>query len=1204
VRNRKAEGKLAHAQGSHNKRGDLLKAAKGAEEEDAALKIQTMARARASKNRVRERRNQTSAATSLQRVQRGKMGRERVKELKAAELGAVGAPSFPGYSAEHEEAATKIQAIQRRKAAKGRVALKREELAKIGAPPMPAGDHHDHEEDEDSGHRHRDFSSELSMSTRAVHTLERAELGEELTGKELGAAGRARIRSKNPLAEQQVVSKRRRSVNPLGASTLHSTDTEMEVALNQYNQEQEAAAMKIQAIQRGKSGRQVANLKGSMMSRKAERAAYERPTRIRSKKSFDEMENEEREMNLLTRKVRSSGPWWLAVSGAPGSGKGQMVSALAEALGVVHVTTAMAIAQCVKDNTLVGSECAELIGNGKTVGSGLMMKALIERLRKPDITAYGVILDGFPRAVEQIKACVEAQLPLDKVIVCGVDDEEMVKHRGSRYLDPVELTFHWKGSEEYNRLSPEVIQRLTQRDDDTEEEVMKGLKAFNELEAGIMEGYGSLAMKIDAGPQVAKAVLLKAALEALDETQAIPSPLRSPRSPEEDAAALKIQSLHRKKAATQVVSTKREAKAAALEAAARKAQVKAHRPDPVPRSPVRAATAMQVSNGEYGGEVPQQRQADPRGDSGYQERSRSVDMPSGVAQWGDAGWGPGLRSGSKSALAPIGQGYRVDPVELEMMKSWQVMRYEEVTRVLHEMGITGTKKKKKKFRKQKATEQDWRPNGMILQEKQSWDEAFQYNEIPDVNDMGHMDQTTDKVYRDSHAEKIQLSTAPKSDRREDYRNLPPRVNVPIAKRKMRMTPLPRVSRQAAHAAPTVMVYSFNKTKARVVVQWQLCWSEFLEYVTDLLGSDIAIQHLYTADDKEIYTTGEIQDGMALYTAKQIALYNQQAKTGLNRANSPKKLMEPLMSPDRYKQMCRAAEKRARRPAPPKIVVRSNHWTTVPPPSRFAKTLLVTGTMNQLLDEITKALELPNSCQHIYHADDTPVLGVHDIKSGENIYTIRKALTFGDRDWGLTLCPKKRKNVVCHLNHWSDAPPPSRYTQNVLVPDNMDLLCMKITDKMKTNGPVVRLFDQEGVQITDVVMIRDNQDVYLSPPPEKMKLSKRDWGKSLCPPKKRMLTVHDNRDPGDRGCYVPVIARCSDEKECHTIVLEEITRRLKMGMMIRKMYDIDGNVVTDIRQWKDKCDYYTLPLEGGPAAPTSPSAPGTRPTSPAATVPLN
>merc|ERR1711939_538314 len=144
-------------------------------------------------------------------------------------------------------------------------------------------------------------------------------------------------------------------------------------------------------------------------------------------------------------------------------------------------------------------------------------------------------------------------------------------------------------------------------------------------------------------------------------------------------------------------------------------------------------------------------------------------------------------------------------------------------------------------------------------------------------------------------------------------------------------------------------------------------------------------------------------------------------------------------------MCKAAEKRARRPAPPKIIIRSNHWSDdQKPPSQFAKVFLVCGNFDQLLDEVTRRLEIPISVQYLYHADDRLVTGVDDIKDGETLYTVKGKLEASNRDWGKTLCPQKRKCVVVHLNHWSDAPAPSRYTQKVLVPDNLDLLNMRIT----------------------------------------------------------------------------------------------------------------------------------------------------------------
>jgi len=394
---------------------------------------------------------------------------------------------------------------------------------------------------------------------------------------------------------------------------------------------------------------------------------------------------------------------------------------------------------------------------------------------------------------------------------------------------------------------------------------------------------------------------------------------------------------------------------------------------------------------------------------------------------------------------------------------------------------------------------------------------------------------------------------------------------------MRMTPLPRVSRLAANPAPTITVHSFGGKSSRIIVQFQLCWGEFLDYCTEMLDDRLAVTHLYTVNDKEITATSQIVDGQSLYTATQKELETNANSFGATRATlaSPK-FLAPLVTPDKYSAVCKAAEKRARKVDPQKVTVRANHWNKAPPPGRFAKVLLVSGTLEQLLDEVTKKLNTPNSVQYLYHENDEEVTGVDDIKDGETLYIVRNSLVDSGRDWGKTLCPMKRKVVTVHMNHWSEAPPPSRYTQNVLVPDNLALLFMKITDKMKTNGPVLKAFTKKGALIHDVNEIEDEGHIYLTLPPDAMTLSKREWGKTLCPKKRRVIVVHANRDPNDTGCFIPIVARSEDEEVQMNIVLEEITRRLGLGMMVWKVYDVDSNLVNSMEDWQDGTHYYTHP----------------------------
>jgi len=408
-----------------------------------------------------------------------------------------------------------------------------------------------------------------------------------------------------------------------------------------------------------------------------------------------------------------------------------------------------------------------------------------------------------------------------------------------------------------------------------------------------------------------------------------------------------------------------------------------------------------------------------------------------------------------------------------------------------------------------------------------------------------------------------------------------------------MSPLPRVSCQATSPAPSVTVRGYNGKAARVVAKFNWSWNEFLDNVTDVLDQSHAVSKLYDHLDNEIHSADQLSDTQIVYTARQADLKAADTRVGIARQKylkdlkqgggdsisaSPPRLMSPLVSDARYAELCTAAEKRARRPKPLKIIVRANHWDTHDPPSRYAAIMLVTGSLETLKEDVTKRLGLSNSLQTLFHADDRIVEGLEDIVNGETLYIVRKNVVDSGRHWAKTLCPLKRKVVTVHLNHWADAPPPSRYQQFVLVPENLELMYLKTTLKCKTNGPVVRLFQKNGRLITSVDEIEDEGHIYLTQAPDKLKLSAREWGKTLCPPKKCTICIHGNRDTKDPGSYMPIIAKSKDMTTQMGIVLEEITRRLKLGMMLRRVYDADGEAVQSVGDMADGGHYYSVPIE--------------------------
>lgn len=353
----------------------------------------------------------------------------------------------------------------------------------------------------------------------------------------------------------------------------------------------------------------------------------------------------------------------------------------------------------------------------------------------------------------------------------------------------------------------------------------------------------------------------------------------------------------------------------------------------------------------------------------------------------------------------------------------------------------------------------------------------------------------------------------------------------------------------------------------VIAQFQLCWPEFLQYVTDRLGADNAVRSLYTKESVEVTHKSQLVDGDHYYTHTQEELSKVDSMTGLNRKKQHKvsPMKKPLISPEAHKSLIKSAEKRMQRPYPMKILVRANRWTEhVMPPSRHCKEILCKGTFTNFTDEITHALNLTQCIQCVWGPNGNQITSLDQLKHGMTVYLCRKGAGFTDRDWGKTLCPTKAKTVVVHANHWSNAPPPSRYTQNVVVPSNFHLLCEVVTHKLKTDQPVLRLFQKSGKEITDVSQIKDNTSIYLMQPPDKLSLSKREWGATLNPPKKKVIHVHENWWEGDLG-KIAVLGKNMvhpdvDPEEQWLLLMEECTRVMGASLMYRKLWNSDGDLL--------------------------------------------
>ncbi|MBI4570873.1 MAG: adenylate kinase [Chloroflexi bacterium] len=122
----------------------------------------------------------------------------------------------------------------------------------------------------------------------------------------------------------------------------------------------------------------------------------------------------------------------LILLGPPGTGKGTQARRIAERLGLAHVSTGDMFREAVRAGTELGRKAKEYMDRGDLVPDELTIAMLEERLRQPD-AGRGVLLDGYPRTLQQAQALGRA-LEVDAALHITASDDEIVRRLSGRWL--------------------------------------------------------------------------------------------------------------------------------------------------------------------------------------------------------------------------------------------------------------------------------------------------------------------------------------------------------------------------------------------------------------------------------------------------------------------------------------------------------------------------------------------------------------------------------------------------------------------------------------------------------------------------------------------------------------------------------------------------------------------------------------------------
>jgi len=180
--------------------------------------------------------------------------------------------------------------------------------------------------------------------------------------------------------------------------------------------------------------------------------------------------------------------------GAPGAGKGTQAAIVAQELNLVHIASGDLFRQALEQGTELGLQAKSYMEKGMLVPDEVTIRMVLERISAPDCES-GIILDGFPRNLEQAEALDEALSgqgkAIDKTVYIKVSEKELLDRLGGRWIcRNCQTPYHATNS------PPKVWGKcdkcggeLYQRADDTVETVKKRLDVYFDQTAPLIDYY-------------------------------------------------------------------------------------------------------------------------------------------------------------------------------------------------------------------------------------------------------------------------------------------------------------------------------------------------------------------------------------------------------------------------------------------------------------------------------------------------------------------------------------------------------------------------------------------------------------------------------------------------------------------------------------------------------------------------------------------
>lgn len=199
----------------------------------------------------------------------------------------------------------------------------------------------------------------------------------------------------------------------------------------------------------------------------------------------------------------------ILIMGPAGAGKGTMSEKIVETYGIPHISSGDMFRAEISGKTELGLAAQHYINQGLLVPDEVTIGMVRNRLMQDDCK-HGYLLDGFPRTLAQAEALEamtkELGIPLQVIVNLEVEFDELAKRiTGRRICKQCNAIYniYYHPSKE-DGVCDVCGHALTQRSDDTEEQLRVRLQEYEKQTVPVLEYFGKagLVKTIQAGAPI------------------------------------------------------------------------------------------------------------------------------------------------------------------------------------------------------------------------------------------------------------------------------------------------------------------------------------------------------------------------------------------------------------------------------------------------------------------------------------------------------------------------------------------------------------------------------------------------------------------------------------------------------------------------------------------------------------------------------